>query len=143
VLHSQMNKQVLVIESQDKFNAWYHAMQIKNAHVSNALPTSNGSAINLAGGNPGAGQTLFQQKCSACHSTGPFDQRIVGPGLKAVLHDPGHPNLVNGDPASPANVAKILQTGYTGSIGTMPNATTNGLSDQDIANLVAYLSTLK
>jgi cytochrome c oxidase subunit 2 len=143
VLHSQMNKQVLVIESQDKFNAWYHAMQIKNAHVSNALPTSNGSAINLAGGNAGAGQTLFQQKCSACHSTGPFDQRIVGPGLKAVLHDPGHPNLVNGDAASPANVAKILQTGYTGSIGTMPNATTNGLSDQDIANLVAYLSTLK
>ena len=143
VLHSQMNKQVLVIESQDKFNAWYHAMQIKNAHVSDALPTSNGSAVNLASGNVAAGEKLFQQKCSACHSTGPFDQRIVGPGLKDVLHDPGHPNLVNGNPASPANIAKILQTGYTGSIGTMPNATTNGISDQDIANLVAYLNTLK
>jgi cytochrome c oxidase subunit II len=143
VLHSQMNKQVLVIESQDKFNAWYHAMQTKNAHVSNALPSSNGSAINLTAGNIGAGQTLFQQKCSACHSTGPFDQRIVGPGLKGVLHDPTHPNLVNGDPATEANVAKILQTGYTGSIGTMPNATTNGLSDSDIANLTVYLNSLK
>jgi cytochrome c oxidase subunit 2 len=143
VLHSQMNKQVLVIESQDKFNAWYHAMQTKNAHVSDALPSSNGSAINLSNANVGDGQKLFSQKCSACHAIGPFDQRIVGPGLKGVLHDPAHPNLVNGDPATEGNVAKILQTGYTGSIGTMPNATTNGLSDQDIANLTVYLNSLK
>jgi len=143
VLHSQMNKQVLVVEDKTAFNAWYRGMQIKNAHVSNALPAAGGGAISLAGGSAPAGQTLFQQKCSACHAIGPFDQRIVGPGLKGVLHDPAHPNLVNGDPATPADVAKILQTGYTGSIGTMPNATTNGLSTQDIANLVAYLETLK
>jgi cytochrome c oxidase subunit II len=143
VLHSQMNKQVLVIEDQAKFNAWYHGWQVKNAHVSNALATTTGPAIDLSNGNVGAGQTLFTQKCSACHSTGPFDQRIVGPGLKAVLHDPNHPKLVDDDPATPANVAKILQTGYTGSIGTMPNATTNGLSDSDIANLTVYLNSLK
>lgn len=143
VLHSQMNKQVLVVEDKAAFNRWYRAMQIKNAHVSNALPAAGGGAIALAGGSAPAGQTLFQQKCSACHAIGPFDQRIVGPGLKGVLHDPAHPSLVNGDPATPENVAKILQTGYTGSIGTMPNATTNGLSSQDIANLVAYLDTLK
>jgi cytochrome c oxidase subunit II len=143
VLHSQMNKQVLVIEDRTAFNNWFHSMQIKNAHVSNALPAAGGAAIALAGGSAPAGQTLFQQKCSACHAIGPFDQRIVGPGLKGVLHDPAHPSLVNGDPATPGNVAKILQSGYTGSIGTMPNATTNGLSNQDIANLVAYLETLK
>ena len=143
VLHSQMNKQVLVIEDRASFNRWYHAMQTKNAHVSNALPAAGGGAVSLAGGSASAGQTLFQQKCSACHAIGPFNQRIVGPGLKGVLHDPAHPNLVNGDPATPENVAKILQTGYTGSIGTMPNATTNGLSNQDIANLVTYLETLK
>ena len=56
-----------------------------------------------------------------------------------MLHDPSHPNLVNGDPATPQNVAEILQSGYTGSMGAMPNATANGLSNQDIANLVAYL----
>ncbi|MGB8519395.1 MAG: cytochrome c oxidase subunit II [Candidatus Tumulicola sp.] len=142
VLHSQMNKQVLVVEDKGTFNTWYRAMQLKNAHVSNVLPAAGG-AISLAGGSAPAGQTLFAQKCSACHAVGPFDQRIVGPGLKGVLHDPAHPNLVNGEPATPGNVAKILQTGYTGSIGTMPNATTNGLSSQDIANLVAYLETLK
>ncbi len=143
VLHSQMNKQTLVIEDKASFDRWYHGWQVKNAHVSNALPSAGGAAVSLAGGSASAGQKLFAQKCSACHSTGPFDQKIVGPGLKAVLHDPGHPNLVDGDPATPANAAKILQKGYTGSIGTMPNATTNGLSDQDIANLVAYLDSLK
>jgi mono/diheme cytochrome c family protein len=97
----------------------------------------------LSGGDAAAGKALFSQKCSACHALGPFDQRIVGPGLKGVLHDPAHPNLVNGDPATPVNVAKILQQGFTGSMGTMPNATTNGLSDKDIANLVAFLDSLK
>lgn len=143
VLHSDMNKQVMVIEDKSSFDSWYRSMQLKNAHVSNALPAAGGAPIALANGSASAGQTLFAQKCSACHAIGPFDQRIVGPGLKGVLHDPAHPSLVDGQPATPDNVAKILQTGYTGSIGTMPNATTNGLSDQDIANLVAYLGTLK
>jgi hypothetical protein len=67
----------------------------------------------------------------------------VGPGLLGVLHDPSHPNLVDGKPATPQDVAGILQSGYTGSMGTMPNATANGLSPQDIANLVAFLNTLK
>ena len=40
-------------------------------------------------------------------------------------------------------VADILEKGYTGSMGTMPNAGANGLSAQDIANLVAYLDSLK
>ena len=62
---------------------------------------------------------------------------------QSVLHDPAHPNLVNGEAATPQNVAKILQTGYTGSMGTMPNATANGLSQQDIANLVAFLELSK
>jgi cytochrome c oxidase subunit 2 len=143
VLHSQMNKQVLVIEDKPSFERWYRGWQVKNAHVSNALPAAGGAAVALTGGSAASGKTLFAQKCSACHAIGPFDQKIVGPGLKGVLHDPAHPKLVNGDPATPGNVAKILQNGYTGSIGTMPNATTNGLSGKDIADLVAYLDSLK
>jgi len=141
-LHSTMNKQVLVIEDQASFDKWYHGEQAKNANVSNALPSTSG-AVALTGGNAAAGQKLFAQKCSACHALGPFSQRIVGPGLKGVLHDPTHPNLVDGAAATPADVAKILQQGFTGSFGTMPNATTNGLSNQDIANLVAFLDSLK
>jgi len=153
-LHSKMNALVsqpgpgsgqgqwVIVEDQASYQKWYHDWQVKNAHLSNALPSTSGT-IALTGGDAAAGKALFSQKCSACHALGPFDQKIVGPGLKGVLHDPAHPNLVDGDPATPENAAKILQQGYTGSMGTMPNATTNGLSDKDIANLVAFLDSLK
>jgi cytochrome c oxidase subunit 2 len=143
VLHSEMNKQVLVIEEKPAFDKWYKGWQQKNAHVSNALPAAGGQAVSLQGGDASAGKQLFAQKCSACHKVAPFDQKLVGPGLQGVLHDPAHPNLVNGQPATPQNVAAILQNGYTGSMGTMPNASANGLTAQDIANLVAFLATLK
>jgi len=136
------NAQYVVVDSPAAFQAWYHKTQVANAHESNALPTTTGT-VALAGGSVSAGQATFAQKCSACHALGPFDQKIVGPGLKGVLHDPSHPNLVDGDPATPANAAKLIKEGFTGPIGTMPNATANGLSDKDIANLVAFLNSLK
>ena len=71
-------------------------------------------------------------------------RRIVGPGLKGVLHDPSHPNLVDGDPATPDDVAKILQNGLHRRHGQRcPTPAANGISDQDIANLVAFLASLK
>jgi cytochrome c oxidase subunit II len=143
LLHSEMDKQVLVIEDKAKFDAWYKGWQQKNAHASNALPAAGGQAISLQGGNAAAGHQLFEQKCIACHKLAPFSQTLVGPGLEGVLHDPSHPNLVDGKPATPQNVASILEAGYTGSMGTMPNASANGLSSQDIANLVTFLDTLK
>lgn len=142
-LHSEMDKQVLVIEDKASFDRWYKGWQQRNAHASNALPAAGGQAISLQGGNVGAGKALFAQKCIACHKLAPFNQVLVGPGLEAVLHDPAHPTLVNGQAANPADVAAILQKGYVGSMGAMPNATANGLSQQDIANLVAFLNTLK
>jgi cytochrome c oxidase subunit II len=132
----------VVVDSQADFQKWYHKTQLANANESNALPSTTGT-VSLTGGDAKAGQALFAQKCSACHALGPFSQRIVGPGLKGVLHDPSHPNLVDGDAATEADVAKILQQGFTGSYGTMPNATANGLSDKDIANLVVFLDSLK
>jgi cytochrome c oxidase subunit 2 len=143
VLHSDMNKQALVIEDKASFDKWFKGWQQKNAHASNALPAAGGQAISLQGGSAPAGKQLFAQKCTACHKIAPFSQTLVGPGLEGILHDPAHPNLVNGQPATAQNVAVILQNGYTGSMGTMPNASANGLSAQDIANLVTFLSTLK
>jgi cytochrome c oxidase subunit 2 len=142
--HSTMEKQVVVIEDRAAFNKWYAGWQVKNKNVSNALPApGSGGALNLAGGDAAAGKQLFATKCSACHALGPYSQKLVGPGLRDVLHDPGHPSLVDGSPANPADVAKILQTGYTGDMGHMPNQTQNSISDKDIANLVAYLNSLK
>ncbi len=134
----------LYVDTPAQYKAWYQKTQAAQATASNAIAVASSSAgVNLSGGDAKAGQRLFAQKCSACHAIAPFDQKVVGPGLKGVLHDPAHPNLVNGQPATPANVAKILQNGYTGSMGTMPNQASNGITDKDIANLVAYLKSLK
>ena len=94
-------------------------------------------------GSVAQGQVLYAQKCAACHSLGGFDQKIVGPGLGHLVDDPQHPKLVDDDPANAANIAKILVNGYNGPLGVMPNRQANGLSDPDIANLTAYLSSLK
>ena len=143
VEHGVMNKQYLVIEPKAQFDAWYHGWQVKNATASNALPQISSAPIDLSDGSAAAGQVLFSQKCSACHAIAPFSKRIVGPGLKGVLHDPAHPNLLSGKPATPANVAEILQHGLQGSYGQMPTQVQNALTDKDIANLVAYLNSLK
>ncbi len=72
----------------------------------------------------------------------PFDQKIVGPGLGHIFNDSAHPKLVNGTAPTPQDVAAIIHNGYSGDIGTMPSAQVNGLSNTDIANLVAYLVSL-
>jgi mono/diheme cytochrome c family protein len=118
-------------------------MERQQANASNAITAPASNQLKLAGGDPQAGAKMFATKCSACHALGPFDQRIVGPGLKGVLYDPAHPQLVDGDQATPENVAKIIENGYKGSMGQMPNQTANALSNKDIVNLVAYLKTLR
>lgn len=130
------------IDPPDKYKAWYDRMQLAQANASDTVQVASAGSINLSGGSAAAGKALFVQKCSACHALAPFNQKVVGPGLKAVLHDPAHPNLVNGTKATPDDVAKILQNGFTGPMGAMPNQTANGLTDKDIANLVTFLNSL-
>lgn len=144
-MHSGTKEQpaYVYIDAPAQYASWYARTQRAQIHASNALPAASAGQLSLAGGDANAGKALFAQKCSVCHALGPFSQKIVGPGLKGVLYDPAHPNLVNGEKATPENVAKILQNGYTGSMGQMPNQTTNAISNKDIANLVAYLKTLK
>ncbi len=134
--HSLMQGK-LVIEPIADFNKWLDTEKKAAA--------TGGGAINLASGNVDAGKALFAQKCSACHNNPPtpFDQKLVGPGLLHITDDPAHPNLVTGKPPTPANIAAILQNGFTGPIGSMPNRQANGLSDADIANATAYLVSLK
>lgn len=142
-LHGEMDKQTVVVESKPRFDAWYAAIQKRNANLSDKIANMGAGKVNVAGGVASAGQATFAAKCSACHAIGPFSQKIVGPGLGGVLHDPSHPNLVDGKPATEANVGAIIQNGFHGSMGTMPTMQANGLTDKDIANLVAYLETLK
>ena len=134
VNHSVMQGTILV-ESPADFERYIAAAKAK--------PSASAGGPSLAAGNAAAGKTLFTQKCAACHSVGGFDQKIVGPGLGHLLDDPQHPKLVDDDPANAANIAKILVNGYNGPLGVMPNRQANALSDTDIANLVAYLTSLK
>jgi cytochrome c oxidase subunit II len=131
--HGAMHSTV-VVDTQQDFSKWF-AQQ-------GGSTGGGGGAIPLAQGKADVGQALFGQKCSACHSTGPFDQKIVGPGLGTVFNDSAHPKLVNGADPTPQNVAKIIHDGYSGPIGVMPSAQMNGLSNADIGNLVAYLASL-
>jgi len=133
--HSLMQGK-LIIEPVAAFNKWLDAE--KTAGVA-------AGPVSLTGGSADAGKALFTQKCSACHNNPPtpFDQKLVGPGLLHITDDPAHPTLVDGKPPTPENIAGIVQNGFTGSIGTMPNSQANGLAGKDIANLVAYLVSLK
>jgi cytochrome c oxidase subunit II len=132
--HSHMWGTV-VVQSQVDFDNWYSQQQQGTA-------SAGAVAVNLAAGNAGAGQTLFNTKCTVCHNAAPFAQRKVGPGLADLFNDPSHPTLVTGQKATPQNVADILEHGAHGDMGTMPNMQANGISSGDIANLVAYLKTL-
>jgi cytochrome c oxidase subunit 2 len=139
-LHGAMAAK-LVIDSQQGFAKWYAAQGGKGS-TGGAGGSAGGVAVALQGGNVEAGQALFGQKCSACHSVGPFTQKIVGPGLGHVFDDTAHPKLVDGDDPTPQNVAKILKNGYQGDIGVMPSSQANAIDNKDIANLVAYLVSL-
>jgi cytochrome c oxidase subunit 2 len=132
--HSLMQG-ALVIEPVAAFNKWLDSEKKAAA--------AGGGAVSVAGGDPVAGKALFAQKCTACHQIAPFDQKLVGPGLLHITDDPAHPTLVTGKTPTPEHIADILQNGYTGPIGAMPNRQANGLSDKNIADLVAYLASLK
>jgi cytochrome c oxidase subunit 2 len=140
-LHSKMQGRV-VVEPVADFEKWY-AGAVAKADAEEAAALKAGGGIPLASGDAMAGKALFTQKCSACHSLGGYDQKIVGPGLGQLMTDKSHPNLVNGTPVTPANIAQIIVKGYNGTAGAMPSRQATGVSNQDIANLVAFLTSLK
>jgi len=132
--HSEMDGKV-VVESQQDFDRWFQGQRMAQAlGGTQTIPLANGSAT--------AGGRLFATKCTACHSTGSFAERKVGPGLGNLFHDPAHPELVTEKPANPADVADVIENGASGDLGTMPNAQVNKLTPQDVADLVAYLQSL-
>jgi len=142
IAHGNMHA-VVHVDSQQDFAKWFSAQQGGGGGSANGGGGSaSGAAVALSDGSVSAGQTLFGQKCSACHSVGPFSQKLVGPGLGHLFDDPAHPKLVNGADPSPQNIAMILKNGYQGDIGVMPSSQVNQIDNKDIANLVAYLVSL-
>ncbi|TAM59348.1 cytochrome c oxidase subunit II [bacterium] len=131
--HGDMRTTVHVV-SQADYDKWFSGEQQQVAAAS-----ASAGALNLAAGVVSKGQAIFEQKCAVCHNMAGFAQKKVGPGLQNIFSDPAHPKLVDGSAPTPEDVAGIIEKGYSGDIGVMPNAQANGLSSSDVANLVAYL----
>jgi len=102
-----------------------------------------------ANGDPEKGRLYYENQggCLACHSTGV--DKLVGPGLAGVMTTAGpvYPegvnyrgNLPNGQPRTEENIAAWIRSGGQGQIGVM---SPHEMSDEDMANLLAYLHTLQ
>lgn len=102
-----------------------------------------------ASGDAAAGKEYFEGVggCMACHSAG--TDKLVGPGLAGVMTTAGPThtdpvnyggNLPNGQPRTEENIAAWIRAGGQGQVGVM---SAREVSDADMANLLAYLRTLK
>ena len=80
---------------------------------------------------------------TVCSGSCPSENLGLTTWISPTPLDAAHPNLVTGKAPTPDNIAAILENGYAGPIGNMPNEQANGLSSTDVANLVAYLVSLK
>lgn len=110
------------------------------------LPAALADTSLSSKGDPKRGKELFGP-CAACHTTS--KEVLVGPGLAGLFSASGpvlpkgidyNGMLPNGKERSEANIAEWIRTGGTGRIGYMPS---HNLTDQEMADLLAYLRTLK
>ncbi len=114
--------------------------------VDAALPPVLADRSLSAKGDPNRGKTIFTS-CAGCHS--PSTTMLLGPGLAGLfsIEGPKLPDgvdyqglLPNGKERSEANIAEWIRTGGSGSIGYMPPMP---LTDEQMADLMAYLRTLE
>ncbi len=84
-------------------------------------------------GNAEKGAALFKSKCLSCHYANKEESKL-GPGLKSILKREKLP--FSKRPATIDNIKKQLKTPFL----AMPSFVS--LSEQEIADLIAYLQTL-
>jgi mono/diheme cytochrome c family protein len=80
-----------------------------------------------------AGQRVFVNQCSSCHYAD-SERGLYGPGLAGLFRKP---TLPSGMVANDARVSSVIRRGWA-----MMPAVGNALSDQELAELLAYLHTL-
>ena len=80
-----------------------------------------------------AGRQVFVNRCSSCHSAD-TEKGMNGPGLEGLFRKP---YLHSGMAANDAQVTAVIVRGRN-----MMPALGNTLSDQQLADLMAYLHTL-
>ncbi len=80
-----------------------------------------------------AGKQVFQNQCSSCHYAD-SDRGLYGPGLAGLFRKP---YLPSGMAANDARVTAVIVRGWA-----MMPPMGNTLSEQELADLLAYLHTL-
>ena len=101
--------------------------------IASVLLLGTVSAYGQKKGDAAKGKEVFEQ-CSVCHNADSAERKM-GPGLKGLLKKGKLDS--NGKPANEANVLEKINEGGNG----MP-AYKDNLSDDEKANLIAYLRTL-
>ena len=84
------------------------------------------------------GKQIFANKCAVCHDADTRDTQ-VGPGLKDLFHWPAH-SLSDGTVHQQHTVETIRKQIVEG--GGLMEPVGASFSDQEIADLIAYLRTL-
>lgn len=112
-------------------------------------PVTDIPATLSVSGDPARGKVFYEEGggCVACHATG--TEKLVGPGLAGAMTTAGPThtdpvdykgNLPNGQPRTEENIAAWIRSGGEGKVGVMSG---REVSDADMADLLAYLRTLK
>ena len=99
-----------------------------------ALALAGVSALAQAKGDAMHGKDVFESNCSVCHNAD-STERKMGPGLKGLFK---RDTLANKKKVSDASVLEMIEKGSpTGMPGFADQ-----LSDQEKADVIAYLKTL-
>ena len=91
-------------------------------------------SVSNAGGDAEAGATLFKKKCAMCHAQDGSGNEKMAKMLKVEIRDLGSAEVQE---RTDEDIAKIVKEGD----GKMKPV--EGLSEDDIANVIAFIRTLK
>jgi cytochrome c5 len=112
------------------------APQERQAH-SEALAANLQEGV-AAAADPAKGKAIFESTCSFCH-VADSNEAVLGPGLKDLFNWPPH-QLSDGTEHT-SHTEEIIRKQILEGGGAMQPAGAD-LSEDDLANLIAYLKTL-
>lgn len=116
------------------FSTGYSLVTANKVKNEITLQSQNQIIAKAKEGNVDNGKKLFSQLCSSCHYIDKKDFKRAAPGLQGILKEKVLP--VSKKPATVENVMNQIKKPYK----YMPPF--NDLSDENIADLIAYMKTL-
>jgi cytochrome c oxidase subunit II len=143
--HALMRFRVIAVP-EEEFQSW-----VQQRSQPPAAPAAAALTIDGLTGDPARGQAIFldaRKQCISCHAVAGTDaQGIIGPNLTYY----GDRKTIGAGvlPYSPENLSLWLHRAYEIKPGNLmsrvitPQWIQNNLSDQEIADLVAYLDSMK